>query len=181
MNCPSRVDPEIPPDWNQNPPALASDATTRKDLNHIANARQKRKSANHASPDGAVEPSHQSPDIDPDPAQRRGIGSARPRVEGSVKADMDVDTVESHTRDAPKASSAPEALATTFNPGYTADGSAGHGGPGRGGSIFTESLLKIKDVLYKYAKFVGPGFMVAVAYIDPGEQAELVDCICDQG
>ncbi|EOD45394.1 putative transporter protein smf2 protein [Neofusicoccum parvum UCRNP2] len=35
----------------------------------------------------------------------------------------------------------------------------------------TESLQKTKDVLYQYAKFIGPGFMVAVAYIDPGNYA----------
>ncbi|EKG14548.1 Natural resistance-associated macrophage protein [Macrophomina phaseolina MS6] len=31
------------------------------------------------------------------------------------------------------------------------------------------SLEKTKAVLYQYAKFIGPGFMVAVAYIDPGK------------
>ncbi|GME37558.1 Natural resistance-associated macrophage protein [Neofusicoccum parvum] len=35
----------------------------------------------------------------------------------------------------------------------------------------TESLQKTKDALYQYAKFIGPGFMVAVAYIDPGNYA----------
>ena len=30
------------------------------------------------------------------------------------------------------------------------------------------AFLRTKAILSKYAKFVGPGFMVAVAYIDPG-------------
>ncbi|KAK7202934.1 natural resistance-associated macrophage protein [Myxozyma melibiosi] len=35
-------------------------------------------------------------------------------------------------------------------------------------SRFMGYLLKIKDVLKTYMRFIGPGFMVAVAYIDPG-------------
>ncbi|KAK1976196.1 ZIP zinc transporter [Colletotrichum cereale] len=45
MNCPSRND-DITlehPDWNQNPPFLAPDLTTREDLNGIANAREQRR------------------------------------------------------------------------------------------------------------------------------------------
>ncbi|KPI43819.1 Manganese transporter SMF1 [Cyphellophora attinorum] len=34
---------------------------------------------------------------------------------------------------------------------------------------------KVCDVLYKYATFVGPGFLIAVAYIDPGNYATDVD------
>ncbi|KAL4920398.1 ZIP zinc transporter-domain-containing protein [Aspergillus aurantiobrunneus] len=40
MNCPSRTDDTLPhDDWNQNPPFLAPDLTTRQDLNGISNAR----------------------------------------------------------------------------------------------------------------------------------------------
>lgn len=40
MNCPSRTD-EIPshPEWNQNPPFLTGDLTTRQDLNGLINTR----------------------------------------------------------------------------------------------------------------------------------------------
>lgn len=43
MNCPSRTD-ETPlhPGWNQNPPFLPADLTTREDLNGIVNARRYR-------------------------------------------------------------------------------------------------------------------------------------------
>lgn len=43
MNCPSRTD-EVPlhPGWNQNPPLLPADLTTREDLNGIVNARRYR-------------------------------------------------------------------------------------------------------------------------------------------
>ncbi|CCH59673.1 hypothetical protein TBLA_0B08580 [Henningerozyma blattae CBS 6284] len=36
------------------------------------------------------------------------------------------------------------------------------------------NLHRFKDVLFKYAKFVGPGLMVAVAYIDPGNYSTAV-------
>lgn len=40
MNCPSRTDDTLLHcDWNQNPPFLAPDLTTRQDLNGITNAR----------------------------------------------------------------------------------------------------------------------------------------------
>ncbi|KAJ5101560.1 Zinc/iron permease [Penicillium alfredii] len=41
MNCPSRTDDTLLHDeWNQNPPCLSADLTTRQDLNGIANARE---------------------------------------------------------------------------------------------------------------------------------------------
>ncbi|KAL5045158.1 hypothetical protein BDW71DRAFT_87390 [Aspergillus fruticulosus] len=41
MNCPSRTDDTLPHcDWNQNPPFLAPDLTTRQDLNGISNIRE---------------------------------------------------------------------------------------------------------------------------------------------
>jgi hypothetical protein len=43
MNRPSRTDDDFDhPTWNQNPPFLAADLTTRQDLNGIANAREHR-------------------------------------------------------------------------------------------------------------------------------------------
>ena len=43
MNCPSRTDKtDDHPDWNQNPSSLNADATTRADLNGIANSRERR-------------------------------------------------------------------------------------------------------------------------------------------
>ena len=42
MNCPSRTetDPTARDGWNQNPPALAAETTTREDLNGRANRRE---------------------------------------------------------------------------------------------------------------------------------------------
>jgi len=36
-------------------------------------------------------------------------------------------------------------------------------------------LTELRRVLFRYAKFVGPGFMIAVAYIDPGNYATDVE------
>src|SRR5579859_897290 len=53
MNCPSRTDNTLTHDgWNQNPHALASDLTTRQDLNGIANSRTYR---DHRASDGDIE------------------------------------------------------------------------------------------------------------------------------
>ncbi|OJD34421.1 manganese transporter [Diplodia corticola] len=171
MNCPSRVEPDIPPDWNQNPPALNAEATTCNDLNHIANERQKRKSSGHSSDEGAIEQPQQPPDIHTGPLQRRGVGRSRIQPEGPAKADMSAGAAASQDRPAPKDSSASGAHATTLNVGCAGRDHKGSGEPGRSGSCFSGLLLQTRDVLYKYAKFVGPGFMVAVAYIDPGNYA----------
>jgi metal iron transporter len=47
---------------------------------------------------------------------------------------------------------------------------SGNGGqPSKGDhSWFGGKTHKLKKVLIKYSKFIGPGFMVSVAYIDPG-------------
>lgn len=171
MNCPSRVDPEIPPDWNQNPPALAADTTTCNDLNHIANERQKRKNSLHAMDDGVLDRPQQPPDFDPGLVQRRGVGDLSSEAEGSAKSDMRVDIAESPRQPAAKHSSSPGALETTFNVGYTGHGNSGNGKSPHRDSKLPGFFVKIKKVLYEYSKFIGPGFMVAVAYIDPGNYA----------
>lgn len=38
-------------------------------------------------------------------------------------------------------------------------------------SVRTSFATKVCNSLYRYAKFVGPGFLIAVAYIDPGNYA----------
>jgi len=51
MNRPSRTDDDLEhPTWNQNPPFLAADLTTRQDLNGIANAREQRNRRCNALP-----------------------------------------------------------------------------------------------------------------------------------
>lgn len=55
MNCPSRVDETIlHPHWNQNPPFLAPDLTTRQDLSGIANSREHKYACQSAESASAV-------------------------------------------------------------------------------------------------------------------------------
>ena len=44
MNCPAKNDDSDlkHPTWNQNPPYLAAELTTRQDLNGVANSRERR-------------------------------------------------------------------------------------------------------------------------------------------
>jgi hypothetical protein len=67
MNCPSRTDDTLPhSDWNQNPPFLAPDLTTRQDLNGISNVREFKEGAGimglsrHCLHDAELPSSHKS-------------------------------------------------------------------------------------------------------------------------
>jgi metal iron transporter len=151
MNCPSRADPDEMEGRNQNPDALNADATTRADLGHMANARKQR--------------GHR---IDPASALPAKIElTEHPPIEGpneAIKSKGGQDTVVRGGSD-----------------GFDDVASSPSGSPiGDAGSNSHGWRMKMRKlggtasrVLLKYSKFVGPGFMVAVAYIDPGEH-ELV-------
>ncbi|MCJ1396166.1 hypothetical protein MMC18_009055 [Xylographa bjoerkii] len=142
MNCPSRTD-EVPDrGWNQSPPALAADLTTRSDLNGIANLRLQR---DHLESD-AVD-----------------------RHEPLDKEILD------HERN----------LAVTHTLTAFADDTGGlerctdkqpqlmtHGSPERQAAnppgVTAGLIRRSGQILLKFSKFIGPGFMVSVAYIDPG-------------
>ncbi|KAF2734263.1 natural resistance-associated macrophage protein [Polyplosphaeria fusca] len=140
MNCPSRADPDYTEGWNQNPPALNADATTRADLDHMASARLQREHRIDTG-DGDIG------EIRPSEQENEG--------EKSVKL---------------------KALDGQGNI-IVRDGKASGGGdagrPARNWSSPHPHGLgrKAMGVLRKYSKFIGPGFMVAVAYIDPGNYA----------
>ncbi|KAI9825466.1 MAG: hypothetical protein M1832_001196 [Thelocarpon impressellum] len=160
MNCPSRTDDDLAHDgWNQNPPMLAADTTTREDLNGLANARLQlddkrdpadddRASAHDA--DGNIEASkdtivHGVAVGGDDPAGGPvGGGDDKKKPEVSVSAGAD-------------------------SPGQSGLGAL-HTSPREPGSPASFFGRTVK-VLTKYASFIGPGFMVAVAYIDPGNYA----------
>ncbi|KAI9700029.1 MAG: hypothetical protein M1836_002563 [Candelina mexicana] len=155
MNCPSRTDEDSDhPSWNQNPPTLAVDTTTREDLNGIANIRVRR--------DGSIEPECEAEVIEhADTCQHeadRGVKLAEPanllRKDASGLAKGDAipasPTVKKRLEDAPWEHEARR--------DRRIDGPHG-----------SQSLLtSIRRVLTKFGKFVGPGFMISVAYIDPG-------------
>jgi metal iron transporter len=155
MNCPSRTDAIVEDGMNQNPNAFAPDITTRSDFGQIANARLQRD-------------------------HRVGVGEA-----------ADIELV------------APQQIATgpdkngtfTIVEAGEGGGDGGHEKPGDGArsqerntsssstvpthqssrvSSVNYLFHRVKSILVKYGKFMGPGFMISVAYIDPGNYATAV-------
>lgn len=147
----------MPVDWNQNPDALNADATTRNDLNHIANLR------------------HSSRSIELDEERDTRSRDLNGREEDGVKrwGEGQGDAVEMRamgaTAEAGTARDSQKNESTFGGAGYpTDDGTSGERGFG---AVCNGWIKRVRTVLVKYVKFVGPGFMVAVAYIDPGNYA----------
>ena len=147
MNCPSRTDPEFPEGYNQNPNALNADATTRADLGFLANRR--------ARDDHRIDCHNADDDMTMD--QRQVIeedGGMRPKASNGLRRRSDA-ARKAMPSNAEAAVRPPTILAMDQDVVQ----------PKRRGGIFHGAI----EVVRKYLKFVGPGFMVAVAYIDPGE------------
>lgn len=146
MNCPSRT--EEPPEdygWNQNPRTLSADLTTRQDLNGMINLRAQRTL---------------------DPLDRTG----------SDELEDSIHQAQLHDR--------PRCLPPSLGPHGKTPPTRGEGPhslrrgqplpespipPPRGYS--SKALSKAQHLwgsVVKFATFIGPGFMVSVAYIDPG-------------
>lgn len=153
MNCPSRPDDtERHPDWNQNPQDLNSDLTTRADLNGIVNLREQRETDSSLS-------NHEQDQIQDaivHPTESPVAGS--PKKASAVKVDP---VLQENASDIPSAT----------------DFQRQPGSSGRLSSLeFSRRLLKkTSTTLQKYVRFVGPGFLIAVAYIDPGNYATDVE------
>ncbi|KAL8717516.1 MAG: hypothetical protein Q9225_005248 [Loekoesia sp. 1 TL-2023] len=143
MNCPSRTDERDERfGWNQSPPGLSADLTTRADLNGIANLRTHRDgnalSGGPSQADGLIELD------EPEFACRTPAKAGLNHVpEGSEDSSNSMTSVSYHT-------------ANSQQPHRRSRGSVPH---------LARQLAK---TLVKFGKFIGPGFMVAVAYIDPG-------------
>ncbi|PQE16876.1 metal ion transporter metal ion transporter protein [Rutstroemia sp. NJR-2017a BBW] len=155
MNCPSRTDEPLEGDgYNQNPNALANDLTTREDLIGRANGRALRRSLE----DEGVENIN---DLMEKGGGGGGGGGEVLRERGGGE-----DGKSGHV----------------VRPSVQASDVSDRGGSGSGGgsesgriekylNMPKESLSRFKQVMIKFAKFIGPGFMVSVAYIDPGNYA----------
>lgn len=141
MNCPSRTDDDLDhPGWNQNPSPFAADLTTRQDLNGRVNSR--------------------------------------------TKLDTDctlVDEAENAVDDCQGKDRSPPATSPTASCGDLPDQEPPT--ESRKPRTRRTGLFRLRDlppwkaptclqrfgqILIKFGKFIGPGFMVAVAYIDPG-------------
>ena len=147
MNCPSRVDALVDEGYNQNPNALNADATTRADMDRIANARLQRAHRIDTADGAASDIERDGQDAD----RNKGFALKALNGQGHVAITGN------------KGLASP---ATGLEVGGRGGGDAsGGGGAGTAMEGFPQKSLA---ALRKYTKFIGPGFMVAVAYIDPG-------------
>ncbi|KAJ5168389.1 uncharacterized protein N7482_003983 [Penicillium canariense] len=143
MNCPSRNDDTLDhPSWNQSPPPFSPDTTTRNDFNGIANARVHRK---HASNTGSAA-GDDSMAIDPRPHSVEDQDPAIGKQPGGEVI----------------------AAASGCEPPSRTRGSSRR--PFQNFS-FSSSARHCARSLAKFSRFIGPGFLIAVAYIDPGNYA----------
>lgn len=147
MNCPSRTDEPLESDgWNQNPPALAADLTTRQDLNGISNLRTQRSSGIFISEEEVDNPKDRGLSHRVLPENPRAV--PQPNVEGksfeTVATSQPSQSLDMSSSSTPEPSPPPRR------------------------NTFVSCLQHARKVLAKYIKFIGPGFMVSVAYIDPG-------------
>ncbi len=146
MNCPSRND-EPPHDhgWNQSPPIFSAALTTRQDLNGMVNLRAMRTS-----------------------------GSSN-----TTTKDQAGDAVDGgHAKDRPPRLSLPSGSKgkAGSTPGERARSPSRQSTPSMPSPYPTQvprsrAVLKAQHVgrsIAKFGTFIGPGFMIAVAYIDPG-------------
>lgn len=146
MNCPSRNDE--PPDdygWNQSPPQFSADLTTRQDLNGMVNLRATRTS-----------------------------GSSN-----TTRKDQAGDAVDGrHAKDRPPRLSVPSRSKgkTGPTPSERAPSPSRQSTPSMPSPYSTQvprsrAFLTAQHVwrsIAKFGTFIGPGFLIAVAYIDPG-------------
>ncbi|KAF2471818.1 natural resistance-associated macrophage protein [Lindgomyces ingoldianus] len=150
MNCPSRADPVHNEGWNQNPPDLNADATTRADFEHISNARRQQ---DH-------------------------------RIDLADSSHAEIELSENHATDGDNTTARLKALDGQGNIVVQSGkhlGSRTAASPvsrvyarrmARDWQLAFHGLYKrAAQIMVKYSKFIGPGFMVAVAYIDPGNYA----------
>ncbi|KAL4776387.1 natural resistance-associated macrophage protein-domain-containing protein [Aspergillus nidulans var. acristatus] len=142
MNCPSRTDDTLGhPGWNQNPPPLNADATTREDFNGMANSKVRRGHISGLGEGGGI-----SVLESPFPVPNS-------RDESALKAGAAGGAVSAYSGHQPERNSdSPRRSFPAF-------------------PHISTIPARVFQSLVKFARFVGPGFLVAVAYIDPGNYA----------
>ena len=155
MNYPSRTDEPAPHEgWNQNPSELAADVTTRQDLNGIVNLRTGQDSINEAED---------------------GCGASEVTgINGAHRINNPDDTSSFRNRNKSTSRSIYTLKSFLEVPPATTHGSARPGGelPSIRDVSFHESPPKLFPRMWRiftqFCKFIGPGFIISVAYIDPG-------------
>lgn len=154
MNCPSRTDePAADQGWNQNPPELAADVTTRQDLNGIANLRTGQDSVKEAK------------DTCGD-SQLDGADDYRPKADPEDKSSFRFRKGASRSSQnlSPFPGQPPANTHGIAQPSDACPPLENLSFKGR----CSQFVLRLWRILAKFCKFIGPGFMISVAYIDPG-------------
>ncbi|KAK4242740.1 natural resistance-associated macrophage protein-domain-containing protein [Achaetomium macrosporum] len=160
MNRPSRTDePQTGDGYNQSPPLFSNDLTTNQDLNGISNTRALRREER---------PAMTAPgQADAGPPDRLSLDGPNKTGAAAVAA--------THLPATTNASATGARHVGIFGPhlGRQDEHSGLAGGrPDGDGALPSASWLsRAKHAILTFAKFIGPGFMVAVAYIDPGNYA----------
>jgi metal iron transporter len=172
MNCPVRTDPSPDEGHNQNPSCLAPELTTRRSLNTKRSQNDIRidlVDGSHSVPE--EEPKQAAVDEQPVPTKTEAkIGEIETRAKTS-EAGQGPRSEEEQGRRKWRLSSVRSRNLGLF--GTSTNGSGDDSGRfGRVGRAFA----KARNAVVKFGRFVGPGFMVAVAYIDPGEYRNIHNC-----
>lgn len=167
MNYPSRTN-ELPEHdgQNQNPSALAADLTTTQDLNGMVNLRTNHDFGKEVE-DAPTDSPRDSPQIPLSKDTCRTIPLRRcqldDRYRWSSLGRRSNHSRSSHTLKSRPTPATSSTIATEKEPQIP---------PHEGKIAFWSRLPKpVRDVGQVFAKFltfIGPGFLVAVAYIDPG-------------
>lgn len=179
MNCPSRNDDDLEHEgYNQSPPALAADLTTREDLNGKVNQRTDQDSSKQAK-DARNE------------SQTRVITEGRRRsldrvslgnfigngaIDQAQISKLDVHSTLEHDKSSSNSSHSyvtfQELQPAVEPPKIRRSRNTSEESPSQRSvaprSRIPKSVGDIRHVLQRFLGFVGPGFIVAVAYIDPG-------------
>ncbi|KAI1867273.1 uncharacterized protein JN550_007004 [Neoarthrinium moseri] len=175
MNQTSRTDEPYEGDdgFNQSPNALSNDLATNQDLNGIANARTRRPSADDWVLDGSGQAIAELDPPTPEPDRRPGAGGARNLADaahgGGAPAGQSSGVLGTTTAAATAAAkSSARVFRDDLRQSSSSPGAVPSAAPSRDGG---SHLARLKRVVLTFGKFVGPGFLVSVAYIDPGNYA----------
>lgn len=189
MNCPSRTDePPKSDGLNQNPNDLSNDLTTNEDLKGIANSRKLRRTnspplegagiggsaTDRIGSAGAAD----EPDLDPqsktaskEPTTTR-VDSADSDANVAVNPSTSGGLVSRMLNRLPSARSSHGVSQDGNNDaGSAADYTLGAGGGDDGAGHRKGPIGRFLSSLKTFYQFIGPGFIVSVAYIDPGNYA----------
>ncbi|CAF3557475.1 unnamed protein product [Fusarium graminearum] len=152
MNRTSRTDEPYEGEqkgYNQSPNPLSADLTTNQDLKGIVDGRTVRRGTQSPSLYNSALDYDIRQTLDPD----AGSGGAR----GSELVNKDVSQL--------MGSEVEQAAQSPFPHSPPSNSASGLGGD-EGGTLSWGNRLK--NGIFKFCSFIGPGFLIAVAYIDPG-------------